>query len=222
MTLSPNEAAGVLRDMAAVETRSRRVYGYRESSPHLILWGALWWAGYGLSEPWPHRALVIWITIVAIGLSRRRCDPVEQRPPAGRASRLRCRSDATAGIYATALEVPVPGDNADRLRGHRRHARGHGAGHQPPSRRVHPARGRGQLCGGRALAGLALHRRRSGHRRVDAGRLLSAASRRFRSVDGGGRRRRADPGRVLVPPCLKWNSPTPSSTSRCASRLWPR
>ena len=69
MTLSPNEAAGVLRDMAAVETRSRRVYGYREASPHLILWGVLWWAGYGLSEPWPHRALAIWITIVVIGLT---------------------------------------------------------------------------------------------------------------------------------------------------------
>ena len=32
MTLSPDEAAGALRDMAAVETRSRRVYGYREAS----------------------------------------------------------------------------------------------------------------------------------------------------------------------------------------------
>ena len=69
MTLSPDEAAGALRDMAAVETRSRRVYGYREASPHLILWGVLWWVGYGLSEPWPHRALAIWITIVVIGLA---------------------------------------------------------------------------------------------------------------------------------------------------------
>ena len=32
MTLSPDEAAGALRDMAAVETRSRRVYRYREAS----------------------------------------------------------------------------------------------------------------------------------------------------------------------------------------------
>ena len=32
MTLSPDEAGGALRDMAAVETRSRRVYGYREAS----------------------------------------------------------------------------------------------------------------------------------------------------------------------------------------------
>lgn len=38
----------------------------------------------------------------------------------------------------------------------------------------------------------------------------------------GRRRRRADPGRVLVPQYLKWNSPTLSFTSRCASRSWPR
>ena len=69
MTLSPDEAAGALRDMAAVETRSRRVYGYREASPHLILWGVWWAVGYGLTEPWPQRALAIWIAIIAIGLS---------------------------------------------------------------------------------------------------------------------------------------------------------
>ncbi len=69
MTLSPDEAAGALRDMAAVETRSRRVYGYLEASPHLILWGVLWAVGYGLHEPWPRRGLAIWMTIVAIGLA---------------------------------------------------------------------------------------------------------------------------------------------------------
>ena len=69
MTLSPNEAADTLRGLAAVETRSRRVYGYRQSSPHLILWGVLWAIGYGLTEPWPQRAQAIWITIVAIGLA---------------------------------------------------------------------------------------------------------------------------------------------------------
>jgi len=69
VSLSQNEAAGALRDMATVETRSRRIYGYREASPHLILWGGLWWVGYGLSEPWPHRALAIWIAIVMIGLA---------------------------------------------------------------------------------------------------------------------------------------------------------
>src|SRR6516164_1644339 len=93
MTLSPDEAAGALRDMAAVETRSRRVYGYREASPHLILWGVLWWAGYGLSEPWPHRALAIWITIVVIGLTAD-C-AISQRGRRARPASRGCSADPT-------------------------------------------------------------------------------------------------------------------------------
>ena len=69
MSLSPNEAADALRDIAVVESRSRRVYGYRQSSPHLILWGVLWAVGYGLTEPWPQRAQAIWTVIVVIGLA---------------------------------------------------------------------------------------------------------------------------------------------------------
>jgi hypothetical protein len=68
MTLSPNEAAETLRDIAAVETRSHRLYGYRQGSPHLILWGVLWAIGYGLTEPWPQQGREIWSTLVAIGL----------------------------------------------------------------------------------------------------------------------------------------------------------
>ena len=33
VTVSPDETAGAMRGMAAVETRSRRVHGYREASP---------------------------------------------------------------------------------------------------------------------------------------------------------------------------------------------
>jgi hypothetical protein len=69
MSLSPNEAAGTLRDIAAVETRSHRLYGYRQGSPHLILWGALWAIGYGLTESWPQQGRAIWSALVAIGLA---------------------------------------------------------------------------------------------------------------------------------------------------------
>jgi hypothetical protein len=68
MSLSPNEAADALRDIAAVETRSHRLYGYRQGSPHLILWGVLWAIGYGLNEPWPQQGRAIWSALVAIGL----------------------------------------------------------------------------------------------------------------------------------------------------------
>jgi hypothetical protein len=69
MALSADEAADALRDSAAVETRSRRVYGYSRSSPHLMLWGVLWAVGYGLTEPWPQRGRAIWTVIVVIGLA---------------------------------------------------------------------------------------------------------------------------------------------------------
>jgi hypothetical protein len=68
MTLSPHEAADTLRDIAAVESRSHRLYGYRLASPHLVLWGLLWAAGYGLTEPWPQFGRVIWAAVVAVGL----------------------------------------------------------------------------------------------------------------------------------------------------------
>jgi hypothetical protein len=69
MTLSPDEAADALRDIAAVETHSRRVYGYRQASPHLILWGVLWAVGYGLTAVWPYLSKPIWVALVAIGLA---------------------------------------------------------------------------------------------------------------------------------------------------------
>jgi hypothetical protein len=69
MTLSPNEAADTLRDIAAIETRSQRVYGYHRASPFLILWGILWVVGYGLTAVWPQRGNAVWIAILAIGLA---------------------------------------------------------------------------------------------------------------------------------------------------------
>jgi hypothetical protein len=67
MSLSPDEAAGALRDIAATETHSRQLYAYREASPHLILWGVLWWAGYTLTSFVPQRGGAIWGTIITIG-----------------------------------------------------------------------------------------------------------------------------------------------------------
>src|SRR5215471_17441452 len=69
MSLSPNEAASALRDMAAVENRSRRAYGYRQASPYLIMWGVLWVVIYGLTQLWPRRGLAIWIVILVMGLA---------------------------------------------------------------------------------------------------------------------------------------------------------
>lgn len=67
MTVSPDEAADTLRDIAATERHSHRLYGYRQASPHLIQWGVLWIVGYGLATIWPQLRGPIWATLVAIG-----------------------------------------------------------------------------------------------------------------------------------------------------------
>jgi hypothetical protein len=67
MSLSPDQATSVLRDMAAVESHSQRAYDYREASPHLIVWGVLWAVGCGSTAVMPHHVKAIWIAITAIG-----------------------------------------------------------------------------------------------------------------------------------------------------------
>lgn len=67
MTLSRDEAANSLRDIAAAEHRSSTAYGYRRGAPFLILWGVIWLIGYG--EPWlfPPGWRWLWPSLVAIG-----------------------------------------------------------------------------------------------------------------------------------------------------------
>jgi hypothetical protein len=94
MPLSPDQASEALRDIAAVERRSARAYGYQRASPYLILWGVLWAVGYGLTAVAPQRANPVWITTLAIGLAAtfliglrdpRRADPPDAtRVAAGR------------------------------------------------------------------------------------------------------------------------------------------
>jgi hypothetical protein len=67
MTISPNEAATSLRDIASVEQRTRAALFYAGSSVIFILWGVLVAAGYGLSELYPRSARTIWLAISAAG-----------------------------------------------------------------------------------------------------------------------------------------------------------
>jgi hypothetical protein len=47
MPVSQTEAAEALHDISQTERRSSAAYGYRLAAPHLILWGAIWFIGYG-------------------------------------------------------------------------------------------------------------------------------------------------------------------------------
>lgn len=68
MPLSQTEAAEALRDISQAERRSSAAYGYRLAAPHLILWGVVWFIGYGLtyarvSWTW------VWLPLIAIGIA---------------------------------------------------------------------------------------------------------------------------------------------------------
>ncbi len=69
MPLSPQDAAAALSDIAQAERRSATLYNYRQGSPHLILWGVLWAAGYGLTFLWPAYAQTIWAIVVPAGIA---------------------------------------------------------------------------------------------------------------------------------------------------------
>src|SRR5258707_14879961 len=60
MMLSPQDAAGALRDIEAAQARSAKLHGYARSSPQLLLWGVLWAIGYGLKDFFPAHPGGLW------------------------------------------------------------------------------------------------------------------------------------------------------------------
>lgn len=69
MAISPSEAAEALQDIDSTERRTRMSGAYAIGSPHLILWGIIWVAGYtacGLTQPgqWG----LIWLPLVLAGI----------------------------------------------------------------------------------------------------------------------------------------------------------
>src|SRR5260370_23567172 len=68
MVLSPQDAAGALREIEAAQERSAKLHGYARSSPQLLLWGVLWVIGYGLNDFFPAYSGAIWSAVVPIGL----------------------------------------------------------------------------------------------------------------------------------------------------------
>src|SRR3954447_18410768 len=69
MVISSTEAAEALRDIAQTDRRTRVSGAYHVASPHLILWGLIWAAGYtgcGLTPPaqWG----LVWLPLVVMGV----------------------------------------------------------------------------------------------------------------------------------------------------------
>ncbi|MBS0273617.1 MAG: hypothetical protein JSR55_04280 [Proteobacteria bacterium] len=62
MPLTQQEAAQALKDITRTERRSVSLQGYRMTWPHLVLWGVIWFIGYGAMAAhvaWPYLWLVL-------------------------------------------------------------------------------------------------------------------------------------------------------------------
>ena len=69
MVISSTEAAEALRDIAQTDRRTRVSGAYHVASPHLILWGLIWAAGYtasGLTPP--DRWGLVWLPLILVGV----------------------------------------------------------------------------------------------------------------------------------------------------------
>jgi hypothetical protein len=67
MSITPNEAADALRSIEQTGRRSGEAFGYRQSAPHLIIWGIAWMIGYGGSDLFPAYGNDIWLGTVIAG-----------------------------------------------------------------------------------------------------------------------------------------------------------
>ncbi len=68
MSLTPADAKQLLTDATTMQRRSHLLYRYRQTSVYLLLWGAIWSAGYGISALWPGLAHPAWLILTDIGL----------------------------------------------------------------------------------------------------------------------------------------------------------
>jgi hypothetical protein len=69
MVISSTEAAEALRDIAQTDRRTRVSGAYHVASPHLILWGLIWAAGYAASgfTP-PEKWGLVWLPLILVGV----------------------------------------------------------------------------------------------------------------------------------------------------------
>ena len=69
MVITSTEAAAALRDIAQTDRRTRVSGAYHVASPHLILWGMVWAAGYtacGLTPP--EKWGMVWLPLILVGV----------------------------------------------------------------------------------------------------------------------------------------------------------
>lgn len=66
MSMPDQQAARSLHEIDQASRRSAVAYGYEKASPHLILWGFIWMAGYSATYFRP-QAGAVWPVLVLVG-----------------------------------------------------------------------------------------------------------------------------------------------------------
>lgn len=69
MPVTNSNAAQSLDDIQRAQRRSAVAYGYQKASPHLIVWGFIWAAGYSATYFQPKANAGIWLFLVLLGIS---------------------------------------------------------------------------------------------------------------------------------------------------------
>ena len=67
--LSRDEATASLKDIQRTQGRSVEAYGYASGAPFLILWGAIWFLGYGATDLVPQYANWSWPALIVVGFA---------------------------------------------------------------------------------------------------------------------------------------------------------
>ena len=196
MTISKQEAADALRDITKTERRTVSSLGYQMAWPHLIIWGVIWLIGYSAMAggvTWDY----LWLALSGIGslASFVAGYATAQRHGKGFDGRF-LATFAIIFLFVSAVFIVLPPRS------------------QHPIWRVLPHPRRALLCADRNLdAGLA-HAGAGRAARWPHAVWISPPARALHGLDGGGRRRRADPWRLVAEDGLTWTSPIRSSTSR--------
>jgi hypothetical protein len=68
MALTSEQASQALRDLEAVGQRSGKLYRYQRTAPMLVLWGVIWFIGFGATQLSPARAQWLWLALDIAGV----------------------------------------------------------------------------------------------------------------------------------------------------------
>ncbi|HET7214347.1 MAG TPA: hypothetical protein VFL79_12205 [Terriglobia bacterium] len=69
MSMTNSNAARSLDEIQRAQRRSAAAYSYQKASPHLIVWGVIWVAGYSTTYFRPQANAAVWLILVLLGVT---------------------------------------------------------------------------------------------------------------------------------------------------------